>query len=246
MKPVRILVFAKAPLPGRVKTRLIPALGAEGAARLARRLLDLALARARAAAVGPVELCMSPGPGYPDWAGIPLPPDIDTRDQGDGDLGERMARAAKRHIDNGESVLLTGDGAGFDLFSFPSNARLAGFDLSASSIAWRAKPVAAGWRGGDVQPRAVRRTGGGPAGRAHGLAGHAGECGAGLPAQAACPPGAAGGGAGSERALLQPMPARYGEPIPEGIDLPDLRQAGEGGFLGAGAHRAQPRRTACR
>ena len=52
MKPVRILVFAKAPLPGRVKTRLIPALGAEGAARLAARLLHHALEQTRAARVG--------------------------------------------------------------------------------------------------------------------------------------------------------------------------------------------------
>ncbi|KAF0099060.1 MAG: hypothetical protein FD187_2845 [bacterium] len=108
MKPTRILVFAKAPLPGRVKTRLIPALGADGAARLARHLLDLALEQARAAAVGPVELCMSPAPGHADWTGIPLPSGIDTSDQGDGDLGERMARAAKHHLDNGEAVLLTG------------------------------------------------------------------------------------------------------------------------------------------
>ena len=42
----RVVVFAKAPLPGRAKTRLIPALGAEGAARLARRMLDHALAQA--------------------------------------------------------------------------------------------------------------------------------------------------------------------------------------------------------
>ena len=40
----RVVVFAKAPLPERAKTRLIPALGAEGAARLARRMLDHALA----------------------------------------------------------------------------------------------------------------------------------------------------------------------------------------------------------
>ena len=30
MKPVRIVIFAKAPVPGRVKTRLIPALGVSG------------------------------------------------------------------------------------------------------------------------------------------------------------------------------------------------------------------------
>ncbi|MGB8145259.1 MAG: hypothetical protein WCF05_08830, partial [Chromatiaceae bacterium] len=53
--PTRILVFAKAPVSGRVKTRLIPALGARGAARLARRLLDHTLAQALAAGCGAVE-----------------------------------------------------------------------------------------------------------------------------------------------------------------------------------------------
>jgi hypothetical protein len=108
MRAVRILVFAKAPLPGRVKTRLIPALGAEGAARLAARLLDHALGEALAAGVGPVELCMSPAPDDPAWDGIALPAGIETTDQGDGDLGVRMARAARRCIDNGEAVLLMG------------------------------------------------------------------------------------------------------------------------------------------
>ena len=35
----RILIFAKAPIPGEVKTRLIPCLGAEGASLLYERLL---------------------------------------------------------------------------------------------------------------------------------------------------------------------------------------------------------------
>ncbi|MFZ3261518.1 MAG: TIGR04282 family arsenosugar biosynthesis glycosyltransferase [Thiobacillus sp.] len=108
MTPVRIVIFAKAPVPGRVKTRLIPVLGEAGAARLAARMLDLALGKARAAAVGPVELCMSPAPDSPDWAGIPLPADIETRDQGAGDLGARMARAAQRALAQGEAVLLIG------------------------------------------------------------------------------------------------------------------------------------------
>lgn len=108
MKPVRIVIFAKAPVPGRVKTRLIPALGEAGAARLALRMLELALQQARAAGVGPVELCMSPAPDAPEWSGIALPPGIDTSAQGEGDLGERMARAARRCIDLGEAVLLTG------------------------------------------------------------------------------------------------------------------------------------------
>lgn len=108
MTPVRILIFAKVPLPGRAKTRLIPALGEAGAARLASRLLDHALAQALAAGVGPVELCMSPAPDALEWRAISLPPGIETSAQGDGDLGARMAGAARRRIAEGESVLLMG------------------------------------------------------------------------------------------------------------------------------------------
>ncbi|HSJ81323.1 MAG TPA: TIGR04282 family arsenosugar biosynthesis glycosyltransferase [Thiobacillus sp.] len=108
MNAVRIVIFAKAPVAGRVKTRLIPALGAAGAAQLAARMLDRALQQALAAAVGPVELCMSPAPDAPEWAGVPLPAGIEASDQGEGDLGARMARAAQRAIARGEAVLLTG------------------------------------------------------------------------------------------------------------------------------------------
>jgi hypothetical protein len=108
MTPVRIVIFAKAPVPGRVKTRLIPVLGAAGAAQLAARMLDRALAQALAAAVGPVELCMSPAPDAPEWTGITLPAGIDVSDQGEGDLGVRMARPAQRAVARGEAVLLTG------------------------------------------------------------------------------------------------------------------------------------------
>ena len=108
MNAVRIVVFAKAPVPGRVKTRLIPALGETGAAQLAERMLEQALQQALAAAVGPVELCMSPAPDTPEWASIRLPAGIETSDQGEGDLGARMARPAQRAIARGEAVLLTG------------------------------------------------------------------------------------------------------------------------------------------
>ncbi|HSO80771.1 MAG TPA: TIGR04282 family arsenosugar biosynthesis glycosyltransferase [Chromatiaceae bacterium] len=106
--PTRILVFAKAPVSGRVKTRLIPALGAAGAARLARRLLDHTLAQALAAGCGAVELCASPDFSAPDWADVPLPPGVAASAQGDGDLGARLARAARRHLAQGVRVLLIG------------------------------------------------------------------------------------------------------------------------------------------
>ncbi|WP_085315346.1 TIGR04282 family arsenosugar biosynthesis glycosyltransferase [Derxia lacustris] len=107
MKPARILLFAKAPLPGLAKTRLIPALGADGAAMLARRLLDHALREAVEADIGPVELCATP-PDDAVWAGIALPPGVTRSDQGAGDLGQRLARAAARSVAAGETPILIG------------------------------------------------------------------------------------------------------------------------------------------
>jgi uncharacterized protein len=92
----RIVIFAKAPQPGSVKTRLIPALGAVGAATLARKFLAHTVQQALAANVGKVELCMSPAPANAAWNGVDLPDEIELAAQGEGDLGERMARAVRR------------------------------------------------------------------------------------------------------------------------------------------------------
>ena len=94
----RLIIFAKAPRAGFVKTRLIPALGAEGAAALARHMLGHTLDQALAAGVQTVELCMSPGPSDPAWQGVVLPTAVARSDQGDGDLGARMNRAMKRSL----------------------------------------------------------------------------------------------------------------------------------------------------
>jgi rSAM/selenodomain-associated transferase 1 len=52
----RVLVFTKTPQPGTVKTRLMPLLGAEGAAALHRRLIEHTLEQVATARAGPVEL----------------------------------------------------------------------------------------------------------------------------------------------------------------------------------------------
>ncbi|CAG0967277.1 hypothetical protein BURK2_01072 [Burkholderiales bacterium] len=104
----RLIVFAKAPLAGAAKTRLIPRLGAVGAARLARRMLIERLHEARAAGLFEIELCVSPGPEVPIWRELDLPSVTHWSDQGDGDLGERMARAAARALRGAEGVLLVG------------------------------------------------------------------------------------------------------------------------------------------
>lgn len=96
----RIVVFAKEPVAGRVKTRLIPALGPEGAAGLAAAMLERTVAEALATGLS-VELC-----GEPDavaWSDAPV---LRTA-QGAGDLGERLARAAERVLRD-EPVLLIG------------------------------------------------------------------------------------------------------------------------------------------
>ena len=104
----RVIIFAKAPQPGRVKTRLIPALGAEGAARLAREMLQRTLSAAVDAACGPVELCMDPAPDDAAWSDIPIPTGVGRSAQGAGDLGDRMLRAATRTLAGGEHVVLIG------------------------------------------------------------------------------------------------------------------------------------------
>lgn len=102
------MIFAKAPVPGRAKTRLIPALGEIGAARLAHRMLLRTVAEAEGAGLAIPELCATPHPFDPDWAPFLPKAEIRYTDQGEGDLGERLARAAKRIVTLGESVLLIG------------------------------------------------------------------------------------------------------------------------------------------
>lgn len=104
----RIVIFAKAPVPGQAKTRLIPALGAEGAARLAHQMLLTTVEEAIAAGLAIPELCTTPHPFDPEWKPYLPPEGPRLTDQGDGDLGARLARAAKRVILTRERVLLIG------------------------------------------------------------------------------------------------------------------------------------------
>jgi rSAM/selenodomain-associated transferase 1 len=108
MTPTRIIVFAKAPQPGFAKTRLIPLLGAEAAAKLAQQMLSNTLFNALAADIGTVELCSTPKIDDIAWQGIALPVGIEITDQGEGDLGARLACASERAIENTGFVLLVG------------------------------------------------------------------------------------------------------------------------------------------
>jgi len=104
----RLIIFAKAPVPGRVKTRLIPALGEIGAARLAHKMLLDTVAEAFGANLSIPELCTDPHPLDPAWEGFLPSEHMRVTAQGEGDLGERLARAAKRTILLRENALLIG------------------------------------------------------------------------------------------------------------------------------------------
>ena len=108
MRRTRIVIFAKAPVPGSAKTRLIPALGPIGAARLAHRMLEGTVAEAQAAGLGIPELCATPHPFDPQWEPFLPRAEIRFTDQGEGELGQRLARAAKRIVLTGERAMLIG------------------------------------------------------------------------------------------------------------------------------------------
>jgi len=109
-----ILVFARYPAPGRAKTRLIRALGTEGAARLHRRLTEHVAGVARAArnVATPgtgveITVCCTGAPrrAFRTWLGM----DFHYASQGPGDLGARMARAFNRAFRKGAiSAVLIG------------------------------------------------------------------------------------------------------------------------------------------
>ncbi|UVW30045.1 TIGR04282 family arsenosugar biosynthesis glycosyltransferase [Massilia sp. H6] len=110
-----LIIFAKAPVAGYAKTRLAARLGPDGAARLAARMLEHTLEAARAAALGPIELCCAPDTGHPQFALAHQRHAVHLSDQGEGDLGQRMARASARGLERHRSVILIGtDAPGLD------------------------------------------------------------------------------------------------------------------------------------
>jgi hypothetical protein len=103
-----VLIFAKAPVPGQVKTRLIPVLGVEGAAQLAERLIAWCVDTAVAATVGPAELWCAPDATYATLLAMAAHHGIRLASQEDGDLGERMAHAVADALGRYPHVLLIG------------------------------------------------------------------------------------------------------------------------------------------
>lgn len=93
----RVVVMARAPVPGKTKRRLIPAIGAERAAALHRVMICRAVSSALASGVGPVELWCTPNTDHEVFRTLQRRLQVELRTQVGTDLGTRMHAASEAH-----------------------------------------------------------------------------------------------------------------------------------------------------
>ena len=103
-----IAVFAKAPVPGSAKTRLIPLLGEEGAASAQRAMTLRTLDTACAAAPGQVSLWFADASDNPFLNECADRHDLALYRQCAGDLGERMSTCLQTLLTSHAAVVLIG------------------------------------------------------------------------------------------------------------------------------------------
>ena len=104
----RILIFAKAPVPGQVKTRLIPRLGEEGAARLYAGLLRRIVFELGGAGICPVQCWCAPDIHHELFTEIAARHGVRLEKQSGADLGARMLHAASVALGDSDRVILVG------------------------------------------------------------------------------------------------------------------------------------------
>ena len=160
----KLLIFTKAPFAGQVKTRLIPYLDEDAAARLQRQLIERTVAMACESAVAPVELWLSGDADHPCIEGLAYSHGLAVFPQRGSDLGKRMLGAMDAALQSAESVVIIGtdspamDGAylqqafaaleASDVVYGP--AEDGGYTLVGMKQAWPELFTGIGWGGGEV------------------------------------------------------------------------------------------------
>lgn len=104
----RLVVFAKAPIAGRAKTRLIPALGEAGAAALHARLVEHTLTIITGANLCPIQLWCAPDNDHPFFSECSERFPVTLHKQEGADLGERMAHAMHHNLEQGHHCVIIG------------------------------------------------------------------------------------------------------------------------------------------
>ena len=102
-----LLVFARAPRPGQVKTRLIPHIGAERAAAIYRALLSGTLQTALHAGFAATQLWLA-GDRHPYFDNIASGAALEIYQQQGADLGDRMRQAFARALKRYRAAILIG------------------------------------------------------------------------------------------------------------------------------------------
>jgi uncharacterized protein len=103
-----IVIFARAPQLGEVKTRLGKAIGAERALALYEAFLDDTCALTQGLGARRV-LAVAGDVDHPRIAHLAKSQRLTVEEQGDGDLGDRMARAIARHVERGPVLIIGSD-----------------------------------------------------------------------------------------------------------------------------------------
>ncbi len=103
-----LVVFAKKPVPGKVKTRLCPPLSGLQAAEVAILLIRKSLENFCAHWPGKIELCVWPDARDDLLAGLSSEYGVSLSTQASGDLGEKMRLAMAEKVNLGHKVAIMG------------------------------------------------------------------------------------------------------------------------------------------
>lgn len=109
----RILIFAKAPVPGACKTRLAAGVGAPRAARVYHSMLAAVTAGAAEAELAPVSLWCTPGTGHAAFHRLRARYNVALRRQPSGELGRRMHGALASALRGAQYAVLVGSDCPF-------------------------------------------------------------------------------------------------------------------------------------
>lgn len=106
-----LAIVARAPLPGFAKTRLVPRLGAEGAAALHARLVEQTVRTAASAGFADLSLWCTPSTEHPFFRACERLAALRRVPQPPGDLGARMYAVFDALLPAGRPVVLVGTDA---------------------------------------------------------------------------------------------------------------------------------------
>lgn len=108
-----VQIFAKAPIPGKVKTRLQPALSADDCARLSRNMIRHSIRVAKALENSDIQLWCFPDPLQPFFETLAEEFSLELMPQQGSNIGERMRFALQTGLEQYSSVQLIGSDCPF-------------------------------------------------------------------------------------------------------------------------------------